>query len=58
MNLRSPFQGSKAEKVGVAFVRKTSKTPTSQKNPLNPFETKRKVAGKGWFSLVDFLPGV
>jgi hypothetical protein len=28
------------------------------KNPLNPFGTKRKVAGKGRFGLVDILPGV
>jgi hypothetical protein len=26
------------------------------KNPPNPFGTKRKVVGKGRFSLIDFLP--
>jgi hypothetical protein len=33
-------------------------TKTSKTSQTNPFKTKRRVVGKGRFSLVDFLPEV
>jgi hypothetical protein len=57
MNFRSPFWGSEVSKLASLSPGKLRKHELL-KNPPNTSSTKRKVVGKGRFSLSGFLPGV